>query len=243
MVLISRRSRILRPSIGETRAVTKRSREGGTEGGRQRAEGRRRKTRTAQFVILSLPLRLRSGQAPPLSERSERGAAQDGEGSPVAAPGAGAKLWFEEDQRQTPSALLPHAAHLEILRRPPPHFARYARSAAPDDNCSVVGPNSFTTSQDDNWAVGQQRFFTTSHDDSEVELSAASSTPDFYADRTKNQKIPSAFRLLPSAFRLLPSPLRLLPSAFSLPPSAFCLLPSAFRLLPSAFNSPSPPRT
>jgi hypothetical protein len=41
---------------------------------------------TGQFVILSLPQ--------PLSERSERKAAEDGEGSPVAAPGAGAKLWF-----------------------------------------------------------------------------------------------------------------------------------------------------
>jgi hypothetical protein len=38
------------------------------------------------FVILSLP--------EPLSERSERKAAEDGEGSPVAASGAGAKLWF-----------------------------------------------------------------------------------------------------------------------------------------------------
>jgi hypothetical protein len=32
---------------------------------------------------------------------------------------------------QTPSALLPHAAQFEILRRPTPLFARYARSAAP----------------------------------------------------------------------------------------------------------------
>jgi len=46
------------------------------------------------IVILSLPLRLRSGQATPLNERSERRAAEDGEGSPVAAPGAEAKLWF-----------------------------------------------------------------------------------------------------------------------------------------------------
>ncbi|HXH37842.1 MAG TPA: hypothetical protein VNN08_04400 [Thermoanaerobaculia bacterium] len=40
-----------------------------------------------QFVILSLPQ--------PLSERR---AAEDGEGSPVAAPGAGAKLWFSTVQ-------------------------------------------------------------------------------------------------------------------------------------------------
>jgi hypothetical protein len=44
-----------------------------------------------RFVILSLPLRLRSGQAPPLSEHRERRAAQDGEGSPDARHGAEAQ--------------------------------------------------------------------------------------------------------------------------------------------------------
>jgi hypothetical protein len=74
-------------------------------------------------VILSLP--------EPLSERSERARRRTAKDLKMRGMGQkrrwGLSLIF---LTKTTVSLLPQALPLEILRRPPPLFARYARSAA-----------------------------------------------------------------------------------------------------------------
>jgi len=112
------------------------------------AEGAESPHSIRQFVILRLPLRLRSGQATPLSERSEREAAEDGEGSRTTLPfptGAARLRCLGHERR---SSSQNHICASAPCRRSSRSFAVLRRLSLAtlaqrlrqpqDDNCPVV---------------------------------------------------------------------------------------------------------